>query len=183
MNHIEYFLSIFGPLFIAAPLTLTQIAPDRRWDVHIPVGHDLLNLIHQRPEFWRQFNIRLAPGHSARVFPLSNWTERDVWLYALQNKIELAPLYFSQTLLVVRRKGALIAVDDEARMRFEQGDRPMMRRVRFRTLGCWPVTGAIESEARDIEAVLRETEKSRVSEREGRLADGEDGGSCRRGAS
>lgn len=131
----------------------------------------------QRLEFWRQFNIRLSPGHSARVFPLSNWTERDIWLYALQNKIELAPLYFSQSLPVVRRKGALIAIDDEARMRFEPGDRPMMRHVRFRTLGCWPVTGAIESEARDISAVLEETERSRVSEREGRLGDGEDGGS------
>ncbi len=131
----------------------------------------------QRPEFWRQYNIRLSPGHSARVFPLSNWTERDVWLYALQNKIELAPLYFSQSLPVVRRRGTLIAIDDKSRMRFEPGDRAMTRHVRFRTLGCWPVTGAIKSEASDISAVLEETERSRVSEREGRLADGEDGGS------
>jgi sulfate adenylyltransferase subunit 2 len=131
----------------------------------------------QRPEFWRQFNIRLDRGHSARVFPLSNWTERDVWIYALRNNIELAPLYFSQLRPVVRRKGALVVVDDEARMRFEPTDTPEMRRVRFRTLGCWPVTGAIESEAGDIASVLSETESARMSEREGRLADGEDGGS------
>ncbi len=131
----------------------------------------------QRPEFWRQFNLRLGRGQSARVFPLSNWTEQDIWDYALQKNIELAPLYFSEARPVVRRKEALVVVDDEARMRFEPGDRIEMKRVRFRTLGCWPVTGAIESEATDIATVLDETLNARVSERQGRISDGEDGGS------
>ncbi len=132
---------------------------------------------HQRPEFWRQFNLRLGRGQSARVFPLSNWTEQDIWVYALQKEIDLAPLYFSELRPVVRRKDALVVVDDEARMRFEPGDRIEMKRVRFRTLGCWPVTGAIESEATDIATVLDETLNARVSERQGRISDGEDGGS------
>jgi sulfate adenylyltransferase subunit 2 len=131
----------------------------------------------QRPEFWRQFNLRLGRGQSARVFPLSNWTEQDIWDYALQKNIELAPLYFSELRPVVRRKEALVVVDDEARMRFQPGDRIEMKRVRFRTLGCWPVTGAIESEATDIATVLEETLDARVSERQGRISDGEDGGS------
>jgi sulfate adenylyltransferase subunit 2 len=131
----------------------------------------------QRPEFWRQFNMRLGRGGSARVFPLSNWTENDIWSYALQHNIPLAPLYFAQMRPVVRRKDAFVVVDDEARMRFEPGDRIEMRRVRFRTLGCWPVTGAIESEATDIGTVLDETSNARFSERQGRISDGEDGGS------
>ncbi|WP_424362122.1 sulfate adenylyltransferase subunit CysD [Methylocystis parvus] len=131
----------------------------------------------QRPEFGRMFNLRLGRGQSARVFPLSNWTEQDIWNYALENEIELAPLYFTEERPVVQRKGAFVVVDDEARMRFEPGDRVEMRRVRFRTLGCWPVTGAIESEATDIAAVLDETLNARFSERQGRISDGEDGGS------
>jgi sulfate adenylyltransferase subunit 2 len=131
----------------------------------------------QRPEFGRMFNLRLGRGQSARVFPLSNWTERDIWTYALENEIELAPLYFTEARPVVRRKGAFVVVDDEARMRFEPGDMIEMRRVRFRTLGCWPVSGAIESEATDIATVLDETLNARFSERQGRISDGEDGGS------
>lgn len=131
----------------------------------------------QRPEFWRLYNFRLGRGQSARVFPLSNWTENDIWSYALRHDIPLAPLYFAETRPVVRRKGAFIVVDDESRMRFEPGDKIEMRKVRFRTLGCWPVTGAIESEATDISTVLAETLASKSSERQGRISDGEDGGS------
>jgi sulfate adenylyltransferase subunit 2 len=131
----------------------------------------------QRPELWRLYNTRLARGQSARVFPLSNWTETDIWAYALANGIELAPLYVSAARPVVERGGAFIVVDDEARMRFRPGERPVMRRVRFRTLGCWPVTGAIESEAADLAAVVAETLRASSSERQGRISDGEDGGS------
>ncbi len=131
----------------------------------------------QRPELWRLYNARLAKGQTARVFPLSNWTETDIWSYALLNDIELAPLYYAAPRPVVERGSAFIVVDDESRMRFEPGDRISTRQVRFRTLGCWPVTGAIESDATDLRAVVDETLRASSSERQGRISDGEDGGS------
>jgi sulfate adenylyltransferase subunit 2 len=134
----------------------------------------------QRPELWRLFNPRLAAGQSARVFPLSNWTEADIWYYALANDIALAPLYFATPRPIVRRGAACVVVDDEARMRFQPGDRIETRQVRFRTLGCWPVTGAIESTAADLAAVVAETLVADASERQGRISDGEDGGSLER---
>ncbi len=131
----------------------------------------------QSPELWRLFNARLPQGGSARVFPLSNWTETDVWLYALWRRVPVAPLYFSEIRPVVRRAGSFVVVDDESRMKFQPGDRVEQRRVRFRTLGCWPVTGAVESEAGDLQGIVRETLLSANSERQGRISDGEDGGS------
>ena len=131
----------------------------------------------QRPELWRLFNMRLSSGQSARVFPLSNWTEADVWNYAMQHDIALAPLYYAAQRPVVRRGGSFVVVDNEARMRFQPGDAVQTKRVRFRTLGCWPVTGAIESEAADLKAVVDETFRASSSERQGRISDGEDGGS------
>jgi sulfate adenylyltransferase subunit 2 len=131
----------------------------------------------QRPELWRLYNSRLAKGQTARVFPLSNWTETDIWSYALLNNIELAPLYYAAPRPVVERSGAFVVVDDESRMRFQPGDQIATRKVRFRTLGCWPVTGAIESEATDLRAVVAETLLASSSERQGRISDGEDGGS------
>lgn len=131
----------------------------------------------QRPELWRQYNTRLQRGQTARVFPLSNWTEIDIWTYALKNKIELAPLYFAEDRPTVRRGDAFIVVDEHSRMRFEKNDVVESRRVRFRTLGCWPVTGAIESEATDLAGVVSETLRASASERQGRISDGEDGGS------
>jgi sulfate adenylyltransferase subunit 2 len=131
----------------------------------------------QRPELWRLYNARLGKDQTARVFPLSNWTETDIWTYALKHDIELAPLYYAAPRPVVERGGAFIVVDDESRMRFEPGDRVSTRRVRFRTLGCWPVTGAIESDATDLRSVVHETLGASTSERQGRISDGEDGGS------
>lgn len=131
----------------------------------------------QSPELWRLYNARAPRGGSARVFPLSNWTEADIWLYALWRKVALAPLYFARPRPVITRSGALIVVDDEARMRLQPGDRIEERRVRFRTLGCWPVTGAVESDADDLFGIIRETLLSSTSERQGRISDGEDGGS------
>ncbi|MCX7380394.1 MAG: sulfate adenylyltransferase subunit 2 [Alphaproteobacteria bacterium] len=134
----------------------------------------------QRPEFWRLYNTRLLASQSARVFPLSNWTEIDIWHYALASGVELAPLYFSAPRMVVERGGTLIAVDDAPRMRWEAMDQPAVRAVRFRTLGCWPVTGAIGSDAADLSAVMAETLASRNSERQGRVSDGEEGSSLER---
>ena len=131
----------------------------------------------QRPELWELYNGRIAAGQTVRVFPLSNWTEVDIWSYALFNELELAPLYFATPRLVARRGNALIVVDDECRMRFEPGDDVAVRQVRFRTLGCWPVTGAIESAATDLRAIVAETLLAASSERQGRISDGEDGGS------
>jgi sulfate adenylyltransferase subunit 2 len=131
----------------------------------------------QRPEFWRQYNLRLGHQQTARIFPLSNWTEMDVWEYALLHNVPLAPLYFAASRPVVLRGGNIIVVDDEARMRFQPRDRQEIREVRFRTLGCWPVTGAIESEARDIASLLAENIKTGTSERQGRISDGNLGGS------
>ncbi len=131
----------------------------------------------QRPEQWRQFNFRLGKDQTARVFPLSNWTEADIWNYALLRKIELVPLYYAAPRPVVRRSGSFIVVDEEPRMRFRPGDEIQTKTVRFRTLGCWPVTGAIESEATELATVVDETLRASFSERQGRISDGEDGGS------
>ena len=124
----------------------------------------------QRPELWRLFNTRLAPGDSMRVFPLSNWTEFDVWTYIEAEAIPIVPLYLAAPRKVVVRGGALIAVDDE-RMRFLPGETVETRGVRFRTLGCWPLTGAIESTASDVAGVIAELLAARSSERQGRLVD------------
>ena len=124
----------------------------------------------QRPEFWRLYNPAPPPGGEMRVFPLSNWTEADVWDYVAEEGIPVVPLYFAQELPTVERDGSLIVVHD-ARMRLREGERPVMRRVRFRSLGCYPLTGAVESEAATLEAVRAELAGSRVSERGGRLID------------
>jgi len=131
----------------------------------------------QRPELWRLYNTRLGSGQSARVFPLSNWTEADLWFYALVRGISLAPFYFAAPRPVVERNGALIVVDDDARMRLRPDETVQTRTVRFRTLGCWPVTAAIASDATDLASVVRETLSSSTSERHGRIGDSEDGGS------
>ena len=131
----------------------------------------------QRPELLKLYNARLTNGETARVFPLSNWTESDIWAYALPNDLELAPLHYAAPRPVVERGGAFIVVDDESRMRFLPGERMSIRKVRFRTLGRWPVTSAIESDASDLRAVVDETLRASPSERQGRISDGEDGGS------
>jgi sulfate adenylyltransferase subunit 2 len=124
----------------------------------------------QRPELWNLYNTRLAPGESLRVFPISNWTELDVWLYIWREKIPVVPLYFAAVRPVVERDGALIQVDDE-RLPLAPGEAPQQRRVRFRTLGCYPLTGAIDSDADTLEAVIAEMLASRTSERQGRVID------------
>jgi sulfate adenylyltransferase subunit 2 len=124
----------------------------------------------QRPEFWRLYNTRKAQDESLRVFPLSNWTEADVWDYVAREDIPVVPLYFAKERPVVRRDGALIMVDDD-RMKLRPGEAVEHRKVRFRTLGCYPLTGAIESEAESLDAVIAEMRASRSSERQGRLID------------
>ncbi len=124
----------------------------------------------QRPELWNLYNARIAKGESVRVFPLSNWTELDIWLYIYREQIEVPSLYFAAERPVVERDGALIMVDDE-RMPLVAGEVPAQRRVRFRTLGCYPLTGAIESEADTLSAVIREMLVTRTSERQGRVID------------
>ena len=124
----------------------------------------------QRPELWNLFNTRIGTGESIRVFPLSNWTELDVWQYIAIENIPVVPLYFAKERPVVQRSGTWIMVDDE-RLPLNPGERPQMRRVRFRTLGCYPLTGAIESDANSLEAIVAEMEFARVSERQGRLID------------
>jgi sulfate adenylyltransferase subunit 2 len=124
----------------------------------------------QRPELWNLFNTRIKPGESMRVFPLSNWTEFDVWHYIMLERIPVVPLYFANVRPVVRRSGTWIMVDD-ARMPLEPGEKPQMRLVRFRTLGCYPLTGAIESTAATPAEILAEMKSARVSERQGRLID------------
>jgi sulfate adenylyltransferase subunit 2 len=124
----------------------------------------------QRPELWRLYNARVHKGESVRVFPLSNWTEMDVWRYVQREGIAVASLYFAADRPVVERDGALIMVDDE-RMALRPGETVQTRRVRFRTLGCWPLTGAIDSDAPDLAAVLAEMAASTASERQGRAID------------
>jgi sulfate adenylyltransferase subunit 2 len=134
-------------------------SPQHRWDPK-----------QQRPELWRVYNGRTRPGESIRVFPLSNWTELDVWQYIELENIPVVPLYFASPRPVVRRDGAWIMVDDE-RMPLKPAEKPEIRMVRFRTLGCYPLTGAIESDAGTVAAIIREMQQTRVSEREGRLID------------
>ena len=124
----------------------------------------------QRPELWQLYNARKQPGESIRVFPLSNWTELDIWQYIHLEGIPVVPLYLAAERPVVERNGMLIMVDD-ARMPLLPGELPVMRKVRFRTLGCYPLTGAIESDADTLPAVIREMLLARTSERQGRLID------------
>jgi sulfate adenylyltransferase subunit 2 len=124
----------------------------------------------QRPELWRNYNARLRKGESLRVFPLSNWTELDVWLYIHVQKIPIVPLYFAAERPVVPRDGTLIMVDDE-RMRLEPREKPALKRVRFRTLGCYPLTGAIESDADTLPKIIAEMLCTDTSERQGRVID------------
>ncbi len=124
----------------------------------------------QRPELWSLYNARKRPGESIRVFPLSNWTEQDVWQYIARENIPLVPLYFAAERPVVERNGMLLMVDDD-RMPLQPGERPVMRKVRFRTLGCYPLTGAIESDADTLEAIIHEMALSTTSERQGRAID------------
>ncbi|HEY5365725.1 MAG TPA: sulfate adenylyltransferase subunit CysD [Casimicrobiaceae bacterium] len=130
----------------------------------------------QRPELLRLYNTRRNEGESLRVFPLSNWTELDVWEYIRQQRVEVVPLYFAAERTVVRRNGAWIMVDD-ARMPLAAGEQPEQRRVRFRTLGCYPLTGAIESSADSVDAIIRELAAATHSERQGRVIDHDTAGS------
>jgi len=124
----------------------------------------------QRPELWRLYNTRKAQGENFRAFPISNWTELDIWQYIYLEDIPIVPLYFAAERPVVERDGNLIVVDDD-RFRLRPGERPVLRRVRFRTLGCYPLSGAVPSAATSVAAVLEEMLQSRVSERQGRLID------------
>jgi sulfate adenylyltransferase subunit 2 len=133
----------------------------------------------QRPELWRVYNARKRQGESIRVFPLSNWTELDVWQYIHLEEIPIVPLYFAKKRPVVERDGALIMVDDE-RMPLEEGEQPELRKVRFRTLGCYPLTGAVESDADTLPAIIRETLATRTSERQGRVIDHDESASMER---
>ena len=134
-------------------------SPGHRWDPR-----------RQRPEMWHLLNGRLGQGETARVFPLSNWTERDVWRYLLREKLDVVPLYIAAERPTVERDGQLLMLDDD-RMPLKDGEKPIMRIVRFRTLGCWPLTAAVESTATTIEEVVTETLSARTSERSGRLID------------
>jgi len=139
--------------------------PGHRWDPR-----------KQRPEFWRTANTTLAPGQTMRVFPLSNWTELDVWRYIQRESIPIPDLYFAKPRPVVERDGVLICVDDE-RFPLAEDEQVQMRSVRFRTLGCYPLSGATESTADNLTDLIAEMEESNISERAGRLIDGEGGGS------
>ncbi|HEY4530194.1 MAG TPA: sulfate adenylyltransferase subunit CysD [Luteimonas sp.] len=130
----------------------------------------------QRPELWNLYNARVNPGESMRVFPLSNWTELDVWRYIRREGIPVVPLYFAAERPVVERDGTLVMVDDD-RFQLRPGEQARMRCVRFRTLGCYPLTGAVESDATDLDAVIAEMEAGRQSERAGRLIDHAEGDS------
>jgi sulfate adenylyltransferase subunit 2 len=124
----------------------------------------------QRPELWSLYNVRRKRGESMRVFPLSNWTELDVWQYILREGIEVVPLYFAAERATVERDGLLVVVDDE-RMRLEPGETVATRKVRFRTLGCYPLSGAVESDAATVEEIIAEMLASSSSERLGRAID------------
>lgn len=130
----------------------------------------------QRPELWNLYNTRVRAGESIRVFPMSNWTELDIWLYIRLRKLPVVPLYFAKERPVVERDGTLIMVDDD-RLPLKPGERPMMRSVRFRTLGCYPLSGAVESRADTLDAIIEEMLLARTSERQGRLIDHDQSGS------
>ncbi len=133
----------------------------------------------QRPEMWKLYNTRIFSGESIRVFPLSNWTEKDIWQYILREHIDIVPLYFAKERPVVFRDGNLIMVDDD-RMQLREGEKVQQKKVRFRTLGCYPLTGAVESEADTLEAIVRETLGEVTSERTSRVIDYEETGSMER---
>ena len=128
----------------------------------------------QRPELWNNYNLRLAKGESVRAFPLSNWTELDVWQYIAREGIEVVPLYFAAERPTVERDGTILMVDDE-RFRLEPGEQPVLRKVRFRTLGCYPLSGGIPSEAESLEDIIAEMLTSSTSERQGRMIDSDAG--------
>src|SRR5438309_8342401 len=130
----------------------------------------------QRPELWRLYNARQTTGESIRVCPLANWTELDIWRYIHRENIPIVPLYFAKERPVVLRDGALIMVDDD-RMPLGADERPMMKRVRFRTLGCYPLTAAIESDAGTLGAIIEELLRAKTSERQGRVIDHDSSGS------
>jgi len=130
----------------------------------------------QRPELWQLYNAKINQGESIRVFPLSNWTELDIWQYIYQQNIKIPELYFSKMRPVVERDGSLIMVDDD-RMPLLQGERPMMKSVRFRTLGCYPLTGAVESTANSLPDIIQEMLLTKTSERQGRKIDSDSSGS------
>lgn len=130
----------------------------------------------QRPELWNIYNTKLKPKQSLRVFPLSNWTELDIWQYIYQENIEIPELYFAKERPVVQRNGTLIMVDDD-RLKLEPGEQPQYKMVRFRTLGCYPLTGAIESTATTLPEIIQEMLLTRTSERQGRVIDHDSSGS------
>ena len=133
----------------------------------------------QRPEMWKLYNNKIHKGESIRVFPLSNWTEKDIWQYIQRENIDIVPLYFAAERPVVERDGNLIMVDDD-RMRLLPGEKPMMKSVRFRTLGCYPLTGGVESTATTLDEVIAETLAAVTSERTSRVIDKEAAGSMER---
>ena len=145
-------------------------AKERIFSVRDP-GHRW-NPREQRPELWNTYNTRLGPGQTMRVFPISDWTENDIWHYILQEGIEVNPLYFAKERPVVKRGDQLIMVDDE-RYPLQAGETPVMKQVRFRTLGCYPLTAAVESTANTIEEVVEEVLQVKLSERATRLIDGD----------
>ncbi len=133
----------------------------------------------QRPEMWKTYNTRVKKGESIRVFPLSNWTELDIWLYIRRENIPIVPLYFAAKRPVINRSGTLIMIDDE-RMPLGPGEKVEERMVRFRTLGCYPLTGAVESTAETLDDIVKEVLGARTSERQGRLIDNDQPGSMER---
>lgn len=133
----------------------------------------------QRPEMWKLYNTKIEKGESIRVFPISNWTEKDIWQYIKRENIEIVPLYFADVRPVVERDGNLIMVDDD-RIRLKEGEKPMMKSVRFRTLGCYPLTGGVESTAHTLDEIIDETLSAVSSERTSRVIDNEAAGSMER---
>jgi len=128
---------------------------------------------------WKLYNTQIGKGESMRVFPISNWTEKDIWQYIRRENIDIVPLYFAKERPVVYREGNIIMVDDD-RMRLSPGEVPQLKKVRFRTLGCYPLTGGVESEADTLDAVIKETLASVTSERTSRVIDNEVAGSMER---
>ena len=133
----------------------------------------------QRPEMWKLYNTKIQKGESMRVFPISNWTEKDIWQYIQRENIEIVPLYFAKERLVIYRDGNIIMVDDD-RFKFREGEKPEMKKVRFRTLGCYPLTGGVESDAETLDEIIDETLAAVSSERTSRVIDNEAAGSMER---
>lgn len=133
----------------------------------------------QRPEMWKLYNTKIHKGESMRVFPISNWTEKDIWQYIQREKIDIVPLYFAAERPVVYRDGNIIMVDDD-RMRLLPGEKPQMKKVRFRTLGCYPLTGGVESDSETLDEIIEETLSAVESERTSRVIDHEEAGSMER---